>query len=259
VVAGLGRVDAGTGWEGGRRWPMVVVAAASGGRTRYDLRVRTLEESVKITLEIGERVRCDILAWSGIDFGGKRSILRVFPTGSRKGQLDSDELRSMVIRAHHGTRVILSTRSSGPIEDAPWRCVRVTEGFSIPSEEARGMPGVRLPHLDRIDKPSALRTNQQLASSYPLVEHFDEGEGWTFGTTGIPALEGHVRRIIIEKDDGPRVRKVGEAERMARLLLSRVRELAPAALAELTELAASDLGSDDGAALRRWIERDERR
>lgn len=208
---------------------------------------------MKVVLEIAEHMRCDILAWSGIDFGGKRSVVRVFPTGNVKGTLDSEEVRSMVIRAFHGTRLILSTRSSGPIEDAPWRCVRVMPGHSIPSEEPQGMPGVRVPHLDRLDLPKAMRTNPDLASSYPLVEHFDDGESWTFGTTGIPPLAGHVRRIVIEKDDGPRARKVGPAEKMARVLLVCARELAPDALEALTEAAVAELGEADGAALRQWL------
>jgi hypothetical protein len=210
---------------------------------------------MQVVLEVGERMRCDILAWSGIDFGGKRSILRVFPTGNIQGKLDSEEIRSIVVRAHHGTRVILCTRSDGPFEEAPWRCVRVVEGHSIPSEEPKGMPGVRLPHVDRLDLPKSRRTDPNLASSYPLVACFDDGEGWTFGTTGIPPLEGHVRRIIIEKDDGPRVRRIGDPERMARVLLAKAHELAPDALPSLVELAAVELGEPDGSELRAWVER----
>jgi hypothetical protein len=210
---------------------------------------------MKVVLEVGERMRCDILAWSGIDFGGKRTVLRVFPTGNIKGKFESDQIRSMVIRAHHHTRVILCTRSEGPFEDAPWRCVRVVPGHSIPSEEPQGMPGVRLPHLDRLDLPKALRTDPNLQSSYPLVERFDDGEGWTFGTSGIPPLEGTVRRIIIEKDDGPRVRKIGEPERMARLLLAKAHELAPELLPSLVGMAAVELGEPDGSELRAWVER----
>ncbi len=212
---------------------------------------------MKVNFEIGRLVRADILAWSGVDFGGKRSITRIFPTGNIQGALDSEQLRSMVIRAFHGTRVILSTRSTGDFEEAPWRCIRLVEGHTVPSEEPRGMPGVRLPHLDRIDKPAAFRTDQELQTSYPLVERFDEGEGWTFGTKGIPELSGHVRRIIIEKDDGPRVRKVGEAERMARAILARARQVAPEQLSELVEVAAAELGEADGVELRNWIERKE--
>lgn len=210
---------------------------------------------MEVVLELGEFVRCDILGWSGLDFGGKRRVLRVFPTGNVQGKLESDELRSMVIRAYHGTRVILCTRSSGEIEAAPWRCVRMMPGHSIPSEEPQGMPGVRLPHFDWLDKPSAMRTNQTLQSSFPLVERFDDGEGWTFGAKGIPTLEGHVRRIIIEKDDGPRVRKIGDAERMARVILARARELAPKALPGLVEAAAVELGGSDADELRRWVEK----
>ncbi len=209
---------------------------------------------MEVVLEIGPFVRCDILAWSGIDFGGKRRALRVFPTGSVKGTLESEQVSSMVIRAFHGTRVILCTRSTGDFEDAPWRCIRTVEGHTLAPEVNPGMPGVRLPHLDRIDPYKAMRTNQELATSYPLVDNFDAGEGWTFGTRGLPDLVGHVRRIIIEKDDGPRVRQIGDAERMARLLLTKARELAPGAVPELVDLAVAELGRDDGEALRRWAE-----
>jgi len=210
---------------------------------------------MEVVLEIGQFVRCDLLAWSGIDFGGKRRILRVFPTGSIQGKLQSDELSSMVIRAYHGTRIIFCTRSEGEIEDAPWRCVRMIEGHTIPSEEVRGMPGVRLPHLDRIDLPKSMRTNPDLGSSYPLVERFDDGESWTFGSRGIPDLVNHVRRIIIEKDDGPRVRTIGDAERMARVILGRAKDLAPKALSGLVDVAALELGEPDGSALRAWVDR----
>ncbi len=211
---------------------------------------------MKVVLELGEFIRCDILAWSGVDFGGKRTALRVFPTGNVKGELDSEQVHSMVIRAFHGTRLILCTRSTGDFEDGPWRCVRMVPGHTIPSEDPRGMPGVRLPHLDRLDEPSKFRTNQQLATSYPLVERFDDGESWTFGTTGIPVIEGHVRRIIIEKDDGPRVRQIGDAERMARVLIDKAREVAPDGLPSLVDVAVAQLGEPDGAAFRRWAEKE---
>jgi hypothetical protein len=42
---------------------MVVVAAASGVRTRLDPGGGGLEESAEITLELGARVPCDIMAW----------------------------------------------------------------------------------------------------------------------------------------------------------------------------------------------------
>jgi hypothetical protein len=213
------------------------------------------EVVMKVVLEIGERVRCDILTWSGNNFGGKRTALRIFPTGSVQGELDSELIHSMVIRAHHGTRLILSTRSSGDFEDAPWRCVRLIEGHTLPAEDPRGLPGVRLPDLDLIDEPKAMRTRHDLQSSYPLVERFEEGETWTFGTTGIPALKGHVRRIIIEKDDGPRQRKLSEGERVARAILGRARELGVQALPELLEAAGDELGAEELAELRGWLER----
>lgn len=211
---------------------------------------------MKVVFEIGKHVRCDILTWSGQNFGGKRTRIRIFPTGNIQGGVDSEDVSSMVIRAHHGTRLILCTRSEGDFEQAPWRCVRVMEGHTIASEIKNGMPGVRLPDLDLLDEPKCLRTNHALQSSYPLVEAFDQGSSWTFGTTGFPAIKGHVRRIIVEKDDGPRQRKLGEGERVARAILGRARALSPEHLDELARAAAGELGAEAAAALEAWIRED---
>ena len=160
----------------------------------------------------------------------------------------------MVIRAHHGTRLILSTRSSGDFEATPWRCVRIIEGHTIASEIAQGMPGVRVPDLDLLDEPKSMRTNHALQSSYPLVESFDDGDTWTFGTTGIPPIKGHVRRIIVEKDDGPRQRKLSEGERVARAILGRAVELSPEQVDALAQAAVGELGAEAATALEEWLE-----
>ena len=209
---------------------------------------------MKVVLEIGKHVRCDILTWSGQNFGGKRIGIRIFPTGNIQGKVDSADVCSMVIRAHHGTRLILCTRSEGDFEQAPWRCVRIMPGHTIPSEIKNGMPGVRVPDLDLLDEPKCLRTNHALQSSYPLVETFDEGSRWTFGTTGIPPIKGHVRRIIVEKDDGPRQRKLSEGERVARAILGRAVELSPEQVDALAQAAVGELGAEAATALEEWLE-----
>ncbi len=209
---------------------------------------------MKVVFEIGKHVRCDILTWSGQNFGGKRTRIRIFPTGNIQGGVDSGDVSSMVIRAHHGTRLILCTRPSGDFEQGPWRCVRIMEGHTIPSEIKQGMPGARLPDLDLLDEPKSLRTNHALQSSYPLVESFDEGSSWTFGTTGIPPIKGHVRRIIIEKDEGPRQRKLSEGERVARAMLECAREVAPEHVDDLAGAAAAELSVEGAKALEAWLE-----
>ncbi len=209
---------------------------------------------MNVVFEIGKHVRCDILTWSGHNFGGKRTGIQVFPSGKVQGKVDSEDISSMVIRAYHGTRLILCTRATGDFEDAPWRCVRLVEGHTIPSEKKQGFPGVRVPDLDLLDKPSALRTDPGLQSSYPLVECFDDGDSWTFGSSGIPPIKGHVRRIIVEKDEGPQQRKLGEGEQVARAILTRARELTPDHLADLAAAATAELSAEAGEALTAWLD-----
>ena len=209
---------------------------------------------MKVELEIGKHVRCDIITYSGADFGGKRGVVRVFPTGSVQGRLDSDHVASMIIRAHLGTRVILCSRTGDDWEQSPWRCIRMLEGHCLPGESATDLPGVRIPNVDFLDPPKARRSNPELQSSYPLVERFEEGEGWTFGTVGIPSLVGHVRRIILEKDDGQKSARLQPAQRVARAILERARQVAPDALPALAEAARAELPVAESTRLQEWLD-----
>jgi hypothetical protein len=208
---------------------------------------------VAIVFELGPRIRCDLVAWGGVGFSGKRGIVRIFPTGNVQGTLEPEDVRALVIRAFHGTRVILAARPEGDFEDGPWRCVRVLPGHCLAPEEPQGLPGVRVPDLDRLDAYSARRTATELEQSYPLVSRFEDGEGWTFGTVGFPELKGHVRRIIIERDDAPRVRPLTDGERVARAVLARAREVAPEALPALLEAARGELEPAEITALEDWL------
>ncbi|MFH1463955.1 MAG: hypothetical protein ABIO70_06195 [Pseudomonadota bacterium] len=207
-----------------------------------------------IVFELGKHVRCDIVAWGGVGFSGKRGVVRVFPAGNIQGSLEPADMNAVVIRAFHGTRVILATRPEGDFEEGPWRCVRVLPGHSLAAEKDVGLPGVRIPDLDRLDAHSARRTATDLEQSYPLVRRFEEGEGWTFGTVGFPELKGHVRRIIIEKDDAPRARPLTEGERVARAVLARAREVAPEAVDALLAAAGEELGTREHDALKAWLD-----
>lgn len=214
-----------------------------------------------IVFELGKHVRCDILTWSGTNLGGRQRRIRIFPTGNVQGSVEPEDLRSMVIRAFHGTRVILAARADGDFTAGPWRCVHLIPGATVAAEQAGGMPGVRLPDLDRLDAPAARRTAIDLEQSYPLVARVEDGQGWTFGQVGPVPLKGAVRRIIVEKDGEPRgsgpapapERALGEGERVARAVLLRARELGPEAVQALLDAACAALAPDEAQALRAWI------
>lgn len=174
---------------------------------------------MRVEIEVVGRVRCDLVAYAAPNLTGKRSTLRVFPSGSQQGGIDVADLRSLVIRAPHGTRVVLLTEAGAEWEEHPWRCVRVLREHSVPSRQRTGLPGVRLPDLDLLDEPAAKRTRDGLQSSYPLVERFADGEGWTFGRSGSRSLKAHVVAIRLERDEGG-ARPMHPAERVARALLA---------------------------------------
>jgi len=179
---------------------------------------------MNIKLRLGKHTRCDIVAYKAINLSGKRTILRVFPTGSVKGKIAVEDLKSMIIRAPYGMRLILCTVSTDNWEDHPYRCVTMIKGKSIPSLEPNALPGIRLADLDYQDKADCKRLSENLLRSYSITESFAEGEGWSFGRVGNPKLKSNVKMIIFERvaegEDPP----VSEAENMARMLLKQAEE-----------------------------------
>ena len=172
-----------------------------------------------IQLRLGKHTRCDIVAYKAINLSGKRTILRVFPTGSTKGKIAVEDLKSMIIRAPYGMRLILCTVSADNWEDHPYRCITMIKGSSIPSNEPNSLPGVRIADLDYQDQPDCKRLSETLLQSYSLAENFADGSGWSFGRVGTTKLKSNVKMIIFERiaegEDPP----VSEAENMARVLL----------------------------------------
>jgi hypothetical protein len=137
---------------------------------------------VGIVWDVIGRHRVDLVAWSKPDMVARRTVVQFFP-GGRQGDFRPADIASMSIRAQIGTRVTLM----------------------VPATRATGLPGVRIPDLDRLDPFSARRTDRQFESSYPLVEHPDQGTGWTFGAIGTALLKGNVHGIRIESDDHERL------------------------------------------------------
>lgn len=173
----------------------------------------------EVVWHVAERMRADLVAYAAPNLAGKRSTAQVFPR-SRKGKILSEDVRSMVIRAPHGVRLILCANATDDWEQWPWRCVRMLPGSTMPSPRGEvGLPGVVIPDLDLLDPFHAKRTNPDLQSSYPLVDRLVDGTGWTFGRAGLPSLKAHVRMIRIEPDGAAASRSPGpEAAWAARVL-----------------------------------------
>lgn len=149
---------------------------------------------------VAPRVRCDMVGYSGTDLSGARYIVQIFPTGSRKGSLRTDELKSLAIAGHHGTRVILCTSDDDERwEEHPWRCVRLIEGTTFPANN--DLPCVRIPDLDWMDTFDRKRADTEFQTSVPLVNTVAEGlsKGWTFGRGG-GSLKNAVRMIRVDRE-----------------------------------------------------------
>lgn len=153
-----------------------------------------------IEWDIIGRHRVDIVVWSKADMVARKRTVQFFP-GGRQGDLVASDVASMVIRAPLGTRITLMTAPGARWWTRPWRCIRFIEGHVVPSSRRTGLPGVRVPDLDRLDPVDARKTDRQLESSYPLVEVPSQGTWWTFGAVGGTPLKGHVRGIRIEHDE----------------------------------------------------------
>lgn len=167
---------------------------------------------------IAPGMRCDVVMYAATNLTGKRAVMQSFPGGNRKGgRVEPADVRSMVIRAPFGTRITLRA-SAGPLwEELPHRVVRITEAHHVPPQRHPGLPGVRIPDLDRLDRHDAKRTERDLVSTYPNADH--EG-AWTFGRAG--ALGGKVRAIHIEREDDAGGAKIHPVEAVARAILAAV-------------------------------------
>lgn len=195
----------------------------------------------EVSFTIAEKMRADLVAYAAPNLTGKRSAVRIFPSGRQGGML-AEDVRSLVVRAPHGTRVILCTRAGEAWEDWPWRAVRVLPGSCLPPKRPGGLPGVVVPDLDLLDDFGAKRTSPGLQSSYPLVDRLADGTGWTFGRAGLPSLKGHIREIRVEPDEAPAAQAGSPEERLGRgILEAAADQLDPAALEVLREIVADQV------------------
>ena len=227
---------------------------AGGDTTTVPKSPEGLERPVR--WQIRGRHRIDLVFYAAPSLTGKRSVVQIFPSGQIKGDVKTNEFRSMVIRAPHGTRFLLVTTPGDGWEAAPWRCIRMVDGFTVPHPKRHGLPGVRIPDLDLLHLPSEKKLQPfGTESSYQLVDDFQDGSEWTFGSTGTPGLKGRVRLIIIDSDDAPVLAGLSEGERVARLVLTAVKEHCPEHLDALAAAAIEGLEKAEQATkLRAWLD-----
>lgn len=149
---------------------------------------------------IGPQARADILGYAGVDITGAQFISQIYASGFRRGTLEGDRLKSIVIGAPYGTRIILcTTTDEASWEDAPWRAIRVLEGQTYHTTE--GVPAVRVPDIEWLDGFDHRRTGQDGQQSYPLVRRVSEGRTWTFGYGS--GLHNRIKMIRVEKESMP--------------------------------------------------------
>lgn len=208
---------------------------------------------MKIELRLGKYTRCDIVAYKAINLAGKRTTLRVFPTGSIQGKLFTEDIKSMIIRAPYGMRLILCTTNQDDWEEHPYRCITMEKGIVIPPTEPGSLPGVRIPDLDFLSPPSTKRESESLQRTYPIIENFADGDGWSFGTVGSTKIKDNIKMIIFERVAVGEAPPLTEAENMARVLLL-LSKNAPN-FAELKTKALETLKQKrEKASLEKWVQ-----
>lgn len=147
--------------------------------------------------EIAQNMRCDLIAFSGINFSGRRTTMQIYPSG-KKGELDEGDIGSIVVMAPVGTRVVLCSSISDDWEAHPWRAIEIHKGVAYQGRSAHVLT-VRIPDLENLDKVNVERTDPDFAASPPIANTVEEGKGkgWTYGRPG--DLKGRIQMIRVEK------------------------------------------------------------
>jgi hypothetical protein len=146
--------------------------------------------------ELAPRLRCDVVAFSGLNLSGERRVVEVHPVGGRKGDLVPADLRSLAFVAPVGTRLVLATSEDPDDWEAhPWRAVVVLAGQHDTTREGRAV--VRVPDLDWLDAFDARRTDPDFQATFDEATTLAEGRGWTFGRGGV--LKGMIRQLRVDR------------------------------------------------------------
>lgn len=148
-----------------------------------------------VRIEVAPKVKCDLLAYTGMHCGGQMQIVRVSASGNFKGEIDGDAFQSLMIAGPYGTRITLATGSGEDWQDHPWRSIVLTKGHGFIART--GKPAVRIPNLDTLDKPTARRADTEFEVSYEFAPALDQGKAWTYGRPG--TIRNKVRQVFIDK------------------------------------------------------------
>ena len=147
---------------------------------------------------VSPRMRAELVGFTGINFSGQRMQVDLWPSGSRKGEIDGTRLKSIGLIAPVGTRVVLrSSKADEGWEDYPWRALEVREGSTFTSRDGRRV-GVQIPDLDFVDPPHAIRTDPHTSATYRTVSSVEDHPDWTYGRVGHTSLKERVRSIVVD-------------------------------------------------------------
>jgi hypothetical protein len=160
-----------------------------------------MRPEVPVEWRIGPGVKCDMIGYGGVNLTGPRAPVEIYPSGFRRGTFETDKLKSVVMLAPEGVRVIFATHERGWTH-GPWRCVRFVAGQGLLAE--KGMWLARVPDLDWLDGPQDRKSNLEPQRGFPLVKELGEGTGWTFGHLPFgEQLGGRVQVIQVERESNP--------------------------------------------------------
>jgi len=143
--------------------------------------------------QIEDQMRCDLVGFTKPSFAGTRHVVQIFPSG-RQGDLP-DSLSSLIVIAPIGTRLVLVTNRIGAYNDYAWRCIQLVKDHAFKTKE--GHFAVRVPDLDMLDAPKALRTDLDFEQTFDLAADLESGTGWTFGQPG--TIKERVVKIHVER------------------------------------------------------------
>lgn len=147
---------------------------------------------------VAERMRAHIVGFTGVNFSGVRMEVDIWPSGSRKGEIDGSRIKCIGIIAPVGTRLVLrqSTAETG-WEDYGWRAIEIREGFTFESRDGKRV-GVQVPELDVMDRPGALYTDTEFPQGYVQSNGLDERPSWTYGRSATTPLRERIRCIMVD-------------------------------------------------------------
>ncbi|MCB9675960.1 MAG: hypothetical protein H6737_12630 [Alphaproteobacteria bacterium] len=190
--------------------------------------------------EYEPKIHCELWFFSGINFAGQKTVVKIHPYGGLQGDVNPADVKSVGVIAEPGVRVVFMTSATGSDwEKLPWRCVQVIEGRTNKLQDGR--TAVQIPDLDVYSEPDAPRADPELELGFLEVETFAQGKGWTFGKTGRTKLKQGIKSIRVERiPGGPLDKRSEEDAAPAPTPAAAPAEAAPAAPAAADAPAATD-------------------